>query len=106
LTDGSGLFPQPGTNNAIRIREYSATSTGNTYYKYNLAITANGYSNYNYYNDQGTKYIASASSSDGDVDTCISETWQRDNIDANNTEPSLDEPPTAGTWYAGMSSDY
>jgi len=105
LTDASGLFPQPGTNGAIRIREYSATSTGSAYYKYNLAIMANGYSNYNYYNDQGTKYIASASSSDGDVDTCISETWQRDDIDANNTEQTLDEPPTTGTWYVGMDSD-
>ncbi len=105
LTDASGLFPQPGTNGAIRIREYSATSTATTYYKYNLAITANGFSNYNYYNDQGTNYIASASSSDGDVDTCISETWQRDDIDANNTEQTLNEPPTTGTWYVGMDSD-
>ena len=105
-TDASGLFPQPGTDGAIRIREYSATSTATTYYKYNLVITANGFSNYNYYNDQGTNYIASASSSDGDVDTCISETWQRDNIDANNNaEQNLDEPPTTGTWYVGMDSD-
>jgi len=105
LTDASGLFPQPGTDGSIRIREYSATNTATTYYKYNLAITANGFSNYNYYNDRGTKYIASGSSADGDVDTCISETWQRDNIDANNTEQTLNEPPTTGTWYVGMSSD-
>ena len=105
LTDVSGLFPQPGTNGAIRIREYSGTSTGNTYYKYNLAITANGYSNYNYYSDQGDNYITSASSSESsNVDKSISETWQRDDIDSNNTEPTLDEAPTTGTWYVGMSS--
>jgi len=105
LTDASGLISQPGTDGAIRIREYSATSTATTYYKYNLGITANGFSDYDYYDDQGTKYIASASSGDGDVDTCISETWQRNDIDVNNTEQTLNEPPTTGTWYVGMNSD-
>jgi len=106
LTNASGLIPQPGANGAIRIREYSATSTGDTYYKYNLTIIANAFSNYNYYNNQGANYITSASSSEGtNVDKCISENWQRDDIDANNTEPNLDEPPTTGIWYVGMSSD-
>ncbi|GAI28112.1 unnamed protein product, partial [marine sediment metagenome] len=46
--DATGTIPQPGTDGAIRIREYSATSTTSTYYKYNLQITAAGFSNYSY----------------------------------------------------------
>ena len=101
----TGTIPQPETDGAVRIREYSATSTGNTYYKYNLAIMANGFSDYNYFSKRGGKYISSTSSSDEDVDACISEDWQRDDIDVNNDEQTLNGLPTTGTWYAGMDSD-
>jgi hypothetical protein len=85
----------------------SEESSTITYYKYNLAITANGFSNYDYNGLENRHYITSVSSTESTstVDKCISENWQRDDIDANNTEQSLNEPPTTGTWYAGMSSD-
>jgi len=104
-TNSSGYISQPGSDGAIRIREYKKESATTTYYKYNLQISASGFSDYNYYSDQGTKYIASVSSTDENVDTCISESWQRNDIDVNNSEPSINQPPTTGTWYVGLSSD-
>jgi hypothetical protein len=71
-----------------------------------LAITTNGFGDYDYNGLENRHYITSVSSTESTstVDKCISENWQRDDIDANNTEQSLNEPPTTGTWYAGMSS--
>ncbi|GAH97104.1 unnamed protein product, partial [marine sediment metagenome] len=102
VTNASGTIPQPGTNGAIRIREYSATSTGYTYYKYNLHIdwvTQGGtnYGEYDYYADQENKYITSSLNSGSGEDEVISENWQRDDSDVNNQEPALNEPPEWGT---------
>jgi len=109
LTSGSatGTIPQPGSNGAIRIREYSRNSATTTYYKYNLQISAAGFTDYDYWNDFGNQYIASVSSTESTstVDKCISENWQRDNITVNNQESALNSPPTYGTWYAGMTAD-
>jgi len=102
-TDSNGLIPQPGNNDAIRIREYTKTSTATTYYKYNLAAALQPqYGPYDYYDDQGNNYITSTLNTGSGEDESISENWQRDDIDANNTEPALDQPPTNGTWYIGM----
>ncbi|MCK4782035.1 DUF2341 domain-containing protein [Candidatus Parcubacteria bacterium] len=109
-TTGSGAdgkTPQPNTDGAVRIREYSKTSSATTTYKYNLAIAFGGFDNYDYYSDYGSNYIISASSTAGSgVDKCISENWQRDDISALNTPYSaVNDPPTNGSWYIGMSSD-
>ncbi len=103
----TGTIPQPGTDGAIRIREYSEDSATTTYYKYNLQLTVLGYSDYDYYNDQGNKYITSVSSTESSgVDKCISIDWFRSSSSAMNTPyPSVNEPPTNGSWYAGMTSD-
>ena len=107
LTDSSGYIPQPGNNGAVRIREYSMDGATTTYYKYNLRIIgASGFQDYDYYTDQGNKYISSVSSTDSDVDTCIGNDWQRDNISVNNTpEVTINDPPTNGSWYVGLNSD-
>jgi hypothetical protein len=106
----NGLIPQPGTNGAIRIREYARSSAGYTYYKYNIQVAEQPiYGDYDYYIDQGNNYIISCRYSDGndncsdsDEDDVINENWQRDDVDVNNAEPLLNDPPTNGTWYIGM----
>ncbi len=111
----TGTIPQPNSSGAIRIREYSATSSGTAYYKYNLTIDSlAGFSTYNYYSDYGSKYLTSTSSPETDEDTVIWEGWQRDDIGSMNSPYScsagtgdacVNEPPDDGSWYAGMSSD-
>jgi len=105
-TDSNGKIPQPGTDEAIRIREYKKESATTTYYKYNLQITAAGFSNYNYWADFGNQYITSVSSTESTstVDKSISENWRRYDIDVNNQEPTINAPPQWGTWYAGLNS--
>jgi len=103
-----GKNPQPNSSLAIRIREYQKTAAETTYYKYNLAVSSGaGFSAYNYFNDYGSSYITSASSSESlGVDKCISESWQRDAIGAMNTPySSVNEMPENGSWYVGMASD-
>jgi hypothetical protein len=103
-----GKNPQPNSSLAIRIREYQKTAAETTYYKYNLAVSSGaGFSAYNYFNDYGSSYITSASSSESSgVDKCISESWQRDAIGAMNTPySSVNEMPENGSWYVGMASD-
>jgi len=111
LTNASGLIPQPGTNGAIRVREYSRTSSSYTFYKYNLQVDwvtqgASNYGEYDYHDDQGGKYITSVSSTESTttLDKSISLNWLRYDIDVNNQEPQLNEPPNWGTWYCGLLS--
>lgn len=106
-TGGDGKIPQPGTNGAIRIREYKRESTGYTYYKYNINIADQGssYGEYDYYRGYGDNYITSTLNTSSGEDECISESWQRNNIDVqNNPAQAIDQPPTNGTWYNGMIS--
>jgi len=106
-TGADGKIPQPGTDGAIRIREYSRTLAGYTFYKYNLYIDWQGatYGEYDYYLGYGHKYITSTLNTGSGEDECISESWVRYDIDAQNTPTqAIDEPPTNGTWYNGMIS--
>jgi hypothetical protein len=108
-TGSDGKNPQPNSDGAIRIREYSRTASGAAYYKYNLQIASQpGFSAYNYYSDYGGKYIASVSSTDSDVDLAISQDWHRSIPSQMNGSPDYDglnEPPLHGSWYCGMHSD-
>jgi len=112
----TGTTPQPPDDGAIRIREYSQDSATTTYYKYNLAIDpAAGFVAYDYYLDYDNNYLTSTSSPETEnVDKVIGEDWHRVNISQMNTPYScpggsgdqcINEPPTNGSWYAGMSSD-
>jgi len=104
-TESDGEIPQPEevTAGAVRIREYKRESTGYTYYLYNMHIDWQAdYGEYDYYDDYGGKYLTSTLNTASGHDECISESWQRNNIDANNTEGTRNEPPTTGTWYVGM----
>jgi len=106
-TGSDGKIPQPGTDGAIRIREYSRTSTGYTFYKYNLYVNWQNasYGEYDYYLGYGHKYITSTLNIGSGEDECISENWLRYDIDnQNQPEQEIDEPPTNGTWYIGMIS--
>lgn len=106
-TGADGKIPQPGGDGAIKIREYSRTSGGFTFYKYNIYINWQGstYGEYDYYRGYGQKYITSTLNTNSNEDECISESWQRNNIDVQNAQAQdIDEPPTNGTWYNGMIS--
>jgi len=119
-TDSTGKTPSPNYAGAVRLREYSMTDSGScpgagcTLYTYNLAINsvaqgATIYSAYNYYSDQGSKYLTScyqngAACSNGDDDV-IGASWHRSSISSFNGAQDysgLNEPPLAGSWYAGM----
>jgi len=103
-----GKNPQPNTSLALRIREYQQTASATTTYKYNLAVAAGvGFSAYDYYNNYGSNYITSVSSTaTTSVDKCISTSWQRNAVNTMNTPYStVNDPPTNGSWYIGMSSD-
>jgi hypothetical protein len=118
-TTGSGSdgkIPTPGTAGAIRIREYVRDNVTSTYYKYNLHIDwQTNYGEYDYYNDQGDNYLASASSTEvTGVDRTISQNdWHR-NASSTMNDPytcpgasgndCINEPPTNGSWYLGMLS--
>ncbi len=107
-TDSNGKIPQPNNNGAIRIREYSRTSSGYTFYYYNLYVKwQTSYGEYDYYEWAGdNKYVISNYYSGGGHDNIIGDSgsydWRREDIDANNTEPSIDDPPTYGTFYCGL----
>ena len=106
LSDGKIPHPATTTAGAIRIREYSMTSTTTAFYKYNLAINSQlGFDPYDYYANYGNKYITSTLSPEENEDRVISQGWQRDDISQMNTPySSVNEPPANGSWYAGMSS--
>jgi hypothetical protein len=116
-TDATGKNPQPNSAGAIRIREYSMTSSatcpgaGCTLYKYNLQIVWQGnYGEYDYYNDYGQNYLTScwagttnACSDDTTDDDVIGVSWHRSTAGTMNTPyVAVNDPPTNGSWYIGM----
>jgi hypothetical protein len=117
-TTGSGAdgkIPEPGTTGAIRIREYSRTSSATTTYKYNLQIDwQTNYGEYDYFDDYGYNYLTSASSTESiGVDKTISDSWHRTASSTMNdpyvcNEGSgnncINNAPTNGSWYIGMYS--
>jgi len=107
LSDGKIPHPATTTAGAVRIREYSKTAATTTFYKYNLTITSqDGFDPYNYSTDyRNGKYIISTSYTGGDEDDCISQNWHRSDISAmNEPYPTVNDKPTNGSWYIGMSS--
>ncbi len=107
-SDATGKNSQPNATSSIRIREYSKTSASTAYYKYNLTINATStYIAYNYYNNYGSKYLASVSSTAPDIDAVVGELWHRSVIANLNTPyDAVNNPPTKGSWYAGMTAEY
>ena len=109
-TTGSGTngqTPEPTTDSAIRIREYSRTPTATSSYKYNVAITAtSSYSAYNYYTDYGSNYIGSINNTAEtlNIDKIIGNLWYRDTIATQNADAAVNDPPVRGTLEAGMNS--
>ena len=108
--NATGTTPQPNSDGAIRIREYSRNSATTTYYKYNLTIPSlEGFYAYNYYTNHGSNYLISTSSAESaNVDKCISVLWHRavpGTMWGSKDYDGLNEPPDHGSWYAGMSSD-
>ncbi len=102
-TNSSGLIPNPTSDGAIRIREYSKTSSSTTYYKYNLTINwQTNYGMYDYYYDYGQNYITSTQNPESGNDKVIGVNWYRATPSNNNPEPTINEPPTYGTFYCGM----
>ena len=102
-TDSNGLLIQPGTDDAIRIREYKRENAGYTHYYYNMYIdNTESYSAYDYKDDQGGYYLTSTLNTSSGHDEIISESWLRNNIDINNTDGTRNDPPANGTWYVGM----
>jgi hypothetical protein len=115
-TDSNGNNPQPTSDGAIRIREYSMTNSsacpgaGCTLYKYNLQIIwQSTYGEYNYYNDYGQNYLTScwagstsACSNDTVDDDVIGVGWYRATVGTMNAVGTINEPPTTGSWYCGM----
>ncbi|MFH0859404.1 MAG: hypothetical protein ABH876_01330, partial [Patescibacteria group bacterium] len=106
-TGSNGKIPQPGSDGAIRIREYSRISSGYTFYYYNFYVKwqAN-YGEYDYFNRAGIEKYVTSYYNTGGHDYVIGDSgannWYRDDIDANNTEPDLDNPPIYGTFYCGL----
>ncbi|MBI4128294.1 MAG: right-handed parallel beta-helix repeat-containing protein [Parcubacteria group bacterium] len=103
-TASTGHIPQPNTTGAIRLREYAQTSGGFTYYKYNLRVEAqNTYFAYDYFVDQGSRYLSSDDNPQADTDDVIGTDWYRDTVATENAHPAaVNDPPEVGTWYAGM----
>jgi len=106
-TGSNGEIPQPGSNGAIRIREYSRTSSGYTFYYYNLYVKwQTNYGEYDYFNRAGREKYVTSYYNTGSHDNIIGDSgannWYRDDIDVNNTEPTLDDPPIYGTFYCGL----
>ena len=99
-----GRIVQPNSNDALRIREYSQTSGGPTYYQYNLSVAAQpSYATYDYKRDYG-KYITSTGDTGSSEDKVVGAAWYRDTIAAENSLPAINGAVTGGTWYAGMST--
>ena len=105
----TGTNPQPSSDGALRIREYSQDLSTTTYYQYNLEITVIGFTDYDYYADHGSNYLTSASSTESSgVDKAISQNWYRatpSSLNGSKDYDGLNEPPLNGTWYAGLGSD-
>jgi hypothetical protein len=111
----TGTTPQPNSDGAIRFQEYQMTSATTTFYKYNLTIPGlAGFGSYDYYSVREGKYLTSTSSPESGVDKTISEDWYRVNISQMNSPYScpagtstqcINQPPSNGSWYIGMSSD-
>lgn len=98
-----GRIAQPNSDTALRIREYSQTSGGSTYYQYNLSIAAQtAHATYDYKRDYG-KYITSTGNTGSSENQVIGAAWYRDTIGTENTAPAINGSVTSGTWYAGMS---
>jgi len=103
-TGSDGRIAQPNTDNALRVREYSQTSGGSTYYQYNLSVAAQStYATYDYKRDYG-KYITSTGNTGSSEDQVIGAAWYRDTIGTENTAPAINGSVTGGTWYVGMST--
>jgi len=99
-----GRIAQPNSDDALRVREYSQTSGGLTYYQYNLAVAAQTvHANYDYERDYG-KYITSTGNTSSSEDKVIGVAWYRDTIATENGLPAINGSVTSGTWYAGMST--
>ncbi|MDD5145368.1 MAG: hypothetical protein PHF44_00745 [Candidatus Pacebacteria bacterium] len=106
-TSSGGKTPQPTSAGAIRIREYKRTSSATTTYNYNLTVAVLGFSDYDYYLDQGNKYLTSTSSLEAQ-DNTIYVGWHRQTNSSMNGSPpysGLDAPPEMGSWYVGLTSD-
>lgn len=116
----NGISAQPNNTGAIRVREYSMTSSstcpgaGCTLYKYNMKVNWQpSYGEYDYYDGYGDNYLTSCWAGSSTVcnddttdDDAVGENWYRSTPSAvNGSKPydGLDEPPDQyGTWYAGM----
>lgn len=98
-----GRIAQPNNNDALKVREYSETSGGSTYYDYNLSVAAQPtYATYDYKRDYG-KYITSSANTGSIEDKVMGAAWYRDTISTENSAPAINGSVTSGTWYAGMS---
>ncbi len=98
-----GRTVNPNTDGALRIREYSQTSGGTTYYQYNVTVAPQtAYANYDYQRDYG-KYMTSTGNTGSPQDQVIGSGWYRDTIATENTLGTLNSSVTTGTWYGGMS---
>ena len=100
-TDATGINPQPNSDGAIRIREYSNADGTPTYYLYNLQIEwQTSYGQYDYYDDYTGAYITSSLNS-GTID----DGWYRSLalIDTMNTPyDTVNTASNQGSWYVGM----
>lgn len=109
-TDATGWTHSSTNEGAILLTEMMFTRvssiTSTNYYFYNLKITPitppPGYHNYDYYAQQGNKYITSVDASDAANEKCIGPGWYRQDAATPNPTPLLDAPPTNGTWYIGI----
>jgi hypothetical protein len=106
-TASNGINPQPNSDGAIRIREYTNIAGTPTYYLYNLVVDWQAvYGQYDYYDDYGDKYLTSSLNSSAG-DKTISDSWHREAAGSMNGSKEYDgvnNPPTQGSWYAGLAS--
>ena len=102
-TDSDGNNPQPNSDGAILIREYSNTAGTPTYYLYNLQIVwQSTYGEYDYYSDYGSNYLTSTANSGANKDAVIGADWHRTTIGTMNAVGTINAAPTNGSWYIGM----
>ena len=87
-TDSTGVIPQPDADGAIRIREYSQTSSATTYYEYNVAVASQAgppkFASYDYTRDYGDNFTLTANTLPCAPTTpackVIGSSWYRDSI--------------------------
>ena len=102
-TSSSGLNPQPNTDGAIKVREYSNIAGARTDYLYNLQIDwQENYGAYDYHEDYGENYITSTLNTSSGHDEIIDSDWHRETLETMNTNGGLNDVPTYGSWYIGM----